>query len=68
MSDKYTLTVKCGTAQEMMDVINAPRAAAELRRIRDKILAFKQAERATEVDIERMVDAILDILKEMKEI
>ena len=67
MNDRYTLTVKCGTAQEMMDVINAPRVAAELRSIRAKVLAFKQAQRATEMDTERVVDALLDILKELKD-
>ena len=67
MNDKYTLTVRCSTAQEMMDVVNAPRVAARLRSIRAKVLAFKQAQRVTEMDAERVVDALVDILKELKD-
>ena len=70
MNDKYTLTVQCETAQEMMDVVNASKVATELRRIRDKIKQFKdhRGSGISAKDTNTMVDSILEALKGLKDV
>ena len=66
--DKYKITVECTTAQEAIDVVQAPELANRLRSVRDRINTFRERERPNETDVDKMLEAIVGILDELEDV
>ena len=66
--DKYKITVECTTAQEAIDVVQAPKLAERLRSVRDRINTFRERVRPKETDVDKMLEAIVGILDELEDV